>query len=148
MTIKILVANSSEALFFDGEELKTKDLHLLEKFVHPDSRKKNSDLVSDRAGTSSNSGNTTNSYEGHHSPKDIEAENFAKELIASLHNYCSSCGKNSGTRLLVVAPIHFFNLFLKHWHCCCVEMEHLAKDYTKFPIKELSAELRKHLFEK
>lgn len=148
MYTKILVANSSEALLYNAEELRSKMLskeHLIKKFLHPDSRKKVHDLIEGDKGRSQNDlGTMPNAYESKHDPKEVEFERFALELT---HQLCSVGHLNATDKLLIVAPAHFYNLIAKHWHHKDVKIENLAKDYTKFTVKELSEVLREHLYQ-
>lgn len=146
MYTKILVANSSEALLYDAEKLRNEDLtkdHLIKKILHPDSRKKVGELIEGAKGKIHTDQGLNSAYEGKHGPKENEFERFALELVHTLPEIGKLSAKD---KLLIVAPAHFYNLIAKHWHHKDVKIENLAKDYTKFTVKDLSYVLREHLF--
>lgn len=147
MYTKILVANSSEALLYNAEELRNKILgkeYLIKKFEHLASRKKRHDLVEgDKGRVQKDSSAMNSAYESKHDPKEVEFEHFALELA---HQLCTVGHLNATDKLLIVAPAHFYNLIAKHWHHKDVKIENLAKDYTKFNVKELSEVLREAIY--
>jgi len=146
MFTKILIANSSEALLYDAEKLRNEDLtkdHLIKKILHPESRKKVVELIDGDKGKIQHDGATPNAYEGKHGPKEVEFERFALELVRTLPEIGKLSAKD---KLLIVAPAHFYNLIAKHWHHKDVKIENLAKDYTRFTVKDISVALREHLF--
>jgi hypothetical protein len=51
-------------------------------------------------------------------------------------------------KIIIVALPDFYTLFQKHWHHSSSNIEHIAKDYTKLTVKDLTTKLREHLFEK
>jgi len=140
----VVIANASEALFLDGTDLRNKDLKEFLKLEHPESRKKNSDLVTDRPGRVQLDGTSDSSYESKRTPKDVEAEHFALLLVEKVYDHCNI---NKIERLVIAAPTHFYNFFTKHWHHHNpnLQLEHIAKDYTKFTVKELTTTLRDQL---
>jgi len=143
----VAVANSSEAVLFDATELRKEDLKEFAKLEHLESRKKNSDLVTDGPGYMQRDGGAATSYESKVKPKDVEAEHFAMELVKKVYDYCNSMKME---HLVIAAPTHFYNYFIKHWHHHNLnfKLEHIAKDYTKFTVKDLTATMRQHLFVK
>jgi len=145
--VLVIVANASESIFLDGSELRNGDLKELYKLEHPDSRKKNSELVTDRAGRVQKDGNSDSAYESKRTPKDIEAERFSLELAKKVYDHYNA---NKIEHLVFIAPAHFYGFFIKHWHHHNpnLHIEHLAKDYTKYTVKELTIALREHLFAK
>jgi protein required for attachment to host cells len=142
MVTKVLVANSSEAHFYSTENLRDGDLHFVKSFFHPESRMKVTDIVTDKPGFEQAIGHQASAYEPKHSPKEVEAEHFAIDLVAML----GRTGEiKSGDSLIIIAPSTFYNLFTKHWHHSLANIEHIAKDYTKFTVKELTDKLREHI---
>jgi protein required for attachment to host cells len=137
----ILVANSSHACLYSSDNLRTSGLTLIKDFEHPDSRKKISDLMSDRPGHYKTDGNAHGSFdEG--DPKKTEAEHFALELAKFIKGML---GSSKGTKLYVIALSHFCDLMKKHLHIHVKEIVTIYKDYTKYPTKDLLISLREHL---
>ena len=134
----ILVANASCACLYSSDNLRISNLTLVKEFLHPDSRKKVTDLISDRAGNFKGSEGSNAAYEGR-SPKDVEAEFFAEELSKELKK-AAAC-KN----LIVVSPAHFYGLLEKHLNCK-EKIQYIHKDYTKYQMPKLLKALREHLF--
>ena len=142
MTTKILVANASQAHLFTVENLRVDNLSWVKDFFHPDSQKKGVDLVCDKSGARASTGNQGGTYEPKHDAKDVAAEHFAIELvrlISEQHNL------EKEEKFIIVAPAHFYSLLHKHGHHLFPNIEHIAKDYTKFTVKELTDVLREQL---
>lgn len=135
----ILVANASIAYLYNSDNLRTGKITLVKELLHPDSRKKSVDLTSDRSGSTSGS-----AYDkGKSTPKDLEAEHFALELVKEIQ---ANCHFNKTGKLIVVAPSHFYASLKKHLHIHLPEVTHIAKDYTKYTTQDLLVALREHLF--
>lgn len=81
----IVVADASRARLFSREK-KFSDLQEVESLVHPESRLRRQDLVSDRPGQVQES-RTPGEYAAEEGtdPKDVEARAFARELADRLH---------------------------------------------------------------
>lgn len=147
---KILVANASAASLFSVEHSWESDglklsLTKIQDFSHKESREKTSDFISDRPGSRQVPGNVGGTYEYKNSPKDVEAELFAKILAKTLYSEMyNEANLQHGEKLLVIAPAGFYNFFMKHWHYHAPIIEHLAKDYTKFTLKDLTAKLHEY----
>lgn len=148
MVTWIMIANASQAHCYTCNE---KGLHtnkfkleLLQSFEHPESRKKDGDLISDRAGhfQSTNFGHA--SYISESDPKAIQAEIFAKELADELdaarinHHY---------QQLILVVPAQFLGLINKHLNKNIEPLisHTIQKDYTKLPILDLHHQLQAQL---
>jgi protein required for attachment to host cells len=142
MAMFIVVASTAVAKFFEVDNLQTNDLKIVKELNHPDSRKKVSELVSDKPGHYS----TDSGYGGSFTkgdPKHTEAESFAQELAKELKHYHDENIKHD--KLVIVAPSHFYSLIKKHLHFKTPEIAHLDKDYTKYTTKELTQSLREYL---
>lgn len=144
MTTWVLTANSSSAKLYASDNLRIDELHLVQEFVHPDSRKKVTELVSDRPGRYATDGGAHSAFvKG--SPKDVEAEHFAFELLNTLE---AGAKQKSFSSLIIVAPAHFSAWIKKHFHQAnlSVEPQYINKDYTKYTDKKLAETMREHLF--
>ena len=134
MTItQILVANSSQAHMYKSHKAKIlngdANLELVGEFLHPESRKKNSELGADRSGSYSNpksAGNST--FMESSNLKEQEADLFAKELSRFLEKGRLN---NDFQELIVIAPAHFQGLLGKHFNSNIQSMVYLniEKDY-------------------
>lgn len=152
MITKILVANSSAAHFYHIERLHADGkvnirLTKTEDLSHLESRERVLDLVSDKSGSrqASSKSNTANGYEYKHDPKELEAENFAIELIKKIYN---ECGLEKEDEFLFIAPPHFHQLFTKHWRHPSPVIQYVPKDYTKHTMKELTERIQEYFYEK
>lgn len=143
-TTWILVANASEAKLYANTGI-SKGLEKVATFDHPDSRKKNSDLVTDRSGHMQSSGNGHGSRQPATDPKQHEHEIFAREIAQ--HIELGRTG-NQYQRLIVAAEPHFRgllnNTFSTQVHGLISES--LDKDYTKATQKELAGHLEKYIY--
>lgn len=137
----ILVANAGEAYLYKSENLRTKDLQLIDTFKHPQSREKDAELVTDQPGHFSTDHNSRSAYE-EIDPKTIEADNFARELGEKLD---AGRKNNEYTELLLVAAPAFYGLLNKHLNKHNIKVLHISKDYTKCKEKELIKHIRDNL---
>ena len=140
----ILVANASTAKLYanDGPN---HGLALLKEFDHPDSRRKNADLASDRAGAMQMSGNGHGARQPQSTPKENAARHFAQELAGELH--LGRC-RNEASRMILVAPPAFMGLLNATLDA---STEHIVsnrfeKDYTKAPPQELVSKLESCIY--
>jgi protein required for attachment to host cells len=132
----ILVANSAEAFLYGSDNLRNGNLTLVKEMTHPDSRKKISELVTDRAMRCSRAGRTGagSDFTQRTDLKQVEAEHFAIELANELkHGF----DVHKCVNIMVIAPAHFYGLLEKHLAGHVPEILHLDKDYTKYSIKKL-----------
>ena len=138
----IMVANASEAYLYSSDNLRTKDIKLIKELLHPESREKGSDLVTDRPGHYQGSRMARGAYEKNpiHA---IEAEVFAKELSEVLRN---GLNQNKYEHLLVIAAPQFYGLINKHLDFVPAEFNHIPKDYTKLKAHDLLEQVRKSVF--
>ncbi len=142
-TLWILVANASEAYLYTAPKATlfngSANLDKLDSFGHPQSRLKGADLASDKLG---HSGHGT--YVESAEPKELEAENFAKELAEHLE---SGRKQNHYNELVIAAPPHFHGLLNKALsdHVKDLLLTHIAKDYTKFSTGDLLKSLPDYL---
>lgn len=138
----VLVANAGVAFVYESENLRTKTLTLIKKLQHPASREKENELVSDRPGDYHAEHGARSGYEKPN-PKEIEAENFARELAVmivhshNIHNF---------EQLILLSSPHFYGLINKHLTLKNGKVIHIPKDYTKFSKNDLLDHVRKHLY--
>lgn len=139
----ILVANSSVAKLFTTDNIRTGVLELKKELAHPNSRKKVSELMSDKPGHYKTDSQMRGAYVKN-DPKEVEAEHFACDLAREVKIGCDS---NEFKKIIIVTPAHFYGLLKKHWHLNGnIEESHISKDYTKYGLSELQDALNKHLF--
>jgi protein required for attachment to host cells len=136
----IMVANASQAKLYANNGPK-KGLQLVKELLHPESREKAANLVSDRIGNYAGSG----SYAQPTDPKEHEAERFALELSRELED---GRVKNAYEKLIVVASSHFMGLLNQRISGQVKNKvaEFIEKDYTRLPVKELSGHLEGHVY--
>lgn len=137
----LLIANASRARIYSLYKARlfqtpTSDsLNSIGEFLHPDSRKKNADLVTDKAGELS-PGILAESA----SPKLQEAATFAIELVRQLE---SARNENQFKDLVVVAPAHFIGLLNNHMpkELRKLVSKEIEKDYTSYSETQMAAQL-------
>lgn len=141
MTTCIIVANASEASIYESENKHGNKLTLIEKFNHPDSRKKGEELTTDKSGHFQTDHGARSAYEKNN-PKQVEAEKFSCELA---HHAKKMHSSNQFDHLILVMPAHIHGFFMKHFTCGFSNIEHISKDYTKLPMDELKKQIDVHL---
>lgn len=143
-TAWILVANASEAKVYSNKGI-NKGLEIVASLSHPDSRKKTSDLVSDRPGHMPGAGNGHGSHIPLTDPKQNEHGIFARELAHQLDQGRTS---NSYQRLIVVAEPHFRGLLngAMNSQVSGLVSDTIDKDYTKLSGKDLATHLEKVIY--
>lgn len=156
-TTWILIANSSQAAIYLTHKAKlflrngcdNNSLILVRSFSHQDSRKKTSDLISDRFGKYRFSG-SNNFPAGHGAfleptdPKAHEADVFAQELVQTLDQ-----GRRDGAYddVVLIATPHFRGLLNKHLKHAMQKLvsKVIDKDYTHIKGRALARQLIYHL---
>lgn len=143
-TAWILVANASEAKVYANKGI-GKGLEVIARLSHPDSRKKTSDLVSDRPGHMAGAGNGHGSHVPATNPKQHEHDVFARELAQQLDQGRTA---NHYQRLIVVAEAHFRGLLngVMNSQVSGLVSDTIDKDYTKLNDKELAGRLEKVIY--
>jgi len=135
----ILVANASSATVYASAGPR-QALTRIKAMSHPQSRMKNADLVSDRAGHMQSSGDGHGSRQPHTEPKQNEAEHFARELAQELEH-----GRNAKLfeHVILVAPPAFLGLINEKLDAQTAQLvsQRYEKDYTQLNDKELAAHL-------
>jgi protein required for attachment to host cells len=143
-TAWILVANASEAKIFSNKGI-GKGMEVVAKLSHPDSRKKASELVTDRPGHNPGTGNGHGAHQPATDPKQHEHDVFARELAQQLDLGRTA---NSYQRLIVVAEPHFRGLLKNAMNTQVNNLvsDAIDKDYTKLTDKELASHLEKVIY--
>ena len=142
-TTWILVANASEARIFTVNKLKflngEEKLKSVREFMHPSSRKKDTEIVSDKLGRYKEG-----SFVEPTDPKKHEAENFAREIVNTLE---AARVANSYDELILVVPAQFRGMMNKHLHVPLEQsiIKIIEKDYTKDSDKDLEEHLIKQI---
>jgi protein required for attachment to host cells len=136
----IMVANASQAKLFANRGPK-RGLEFVKELVHPASREKTSNLVSDRSGSGPGHGAFIQATD----PKHHEAELFAQEVSRELEQGRLS---NAYDRLILVASAPFMGLVN---HCLPGQVrskvsESIDKDYTRLPVKDLAGQLESYVY--
>jgi len=109
-TTWILIANAAQAKLYANLG-PNKGVELVNEYVHPESREKGSELVSDRSGHNQGHGNGRGSYVPQTGPKQNAAEHFARDLAGMLDE-----GRSHGRyeRLILAASSPFIGLLKQH----------------------------------
>ena len=102
----ILVANASLAKLYANLG-PNKGLTLVKELIHPESRQKNGELVSDRSGAMGAAGSGGGSMQPQTLPKQHEAKVFAQEIAQALYHGRTT---NAFKRAILVAPPAFMGL--------------------------------------
>ncbi|QID17823.1 host attachment protein [Nitrogeniibacter mangrovi] len=123
----ILVANASLAKLYANYG-PNKGLKLVKELMHPESRQKNSDMVTDRPGAIQSS--PGGGYESHRQPKEQAAWAFAQELAQEFYHGRT---KQQFGRAILVAPPAFMGMINANMDGPTERLvsARVEKDYTK-----------------
>ncbi|NLF53354.1 MAG: host attachment protein [Thauera phenolivorans] len=140
----ILVANASLAKLYENSG-PNKGLKLVKELVHPESRQKNGELVSDRSGAMAGNGTGGGSMQPQTLPKQHEAKVFAQEIAQELYQGRAT---NAYKRLVLVAPPSFMGMLNGVLDAPTAQLvtDRFEKDYTKTPDGELAGHLSSAVF--
>ncbi|MDP2829510.1 MAG: host attachment protein [Sulfuricellaceae bacterium] len=138
----IMVANASQAKLFANHGPK-KGLQFIKELVHPESREKTSNLVSDRSGSHTGTGH--GAFVQATDPKHHEAERFAQEVTRELDEGRIN---KAYDRLILVASAPFVGLVNSRLPELVRSKlsEIIDKDYTRLPVKELAGHLESYVY--
>ena len=139
-----LVANASLAKLYANLG-PNKGLTLVKELIHPESRQKNGELVSDRSGAMGAVGSGGGSMQPQTLPKQHEAKVFAQEIAQALYQGRTS---NAFKRAILVAPPAFMGLLNAVIDGPTAQLitDRFEKDYTKTPENELGDRLGSTIF--
>jgi len=139
----ICVADAAEAKIFQIKNLKAFTLgkekwQLLKNLTHEQSRKKGTDLNTDRAGHFQKG-----SFMDGPDPKKHEAEIFAREIVHELE----AARLNGVSKIILVLPPAFYGEIKKHIHPALQThiVKVIEKDYVHEPEKTLEQHVLKQL---
>lgn len=138
----VLIADSSRARLYSVPQ-RGKPWTLLDEYSHSASRVSEGGLSTDQPGRSHGSGiakDARSAMESKTSPKEIEAEHFAHELVEVLH---LGHGQQAYERIVLVAPPHFLGLLRKGVNGAVNKLitASVDKDYLHLPESELHTRL-------
>lgn len=140
----ILVANASLAKLYANLG-PNKGLTLVKELIHPESRQKNSELVTDRPGHQATAASGQGSKLPQTAPKTYEAKLFAQEIAQELY---LGRAKNAFGRAIVFAPPAFMGMLNAVLDNPTAQLitDRFEKDYTKEPVPVLRERLASCLF--
>jgi len=140
VVIWVLVADGSRARLFLAEGARG-GLTEIDTWLHPESRLREQDLVTDAPGQDRGRGGSAHGVNEHHSAHDHELEVFAREIAEHLH---AALNENLFSRLVLCAPPRFLGLLREALPAGVRQRIHheVGKDLTT--IKDLR-DLRKRL---
>jgi len=143
MNTWVLVANTNSARLFDAEII-GEEMKCIREFEHPYSRKKGSDLTSDRPGHYQSKGTGHGAFVEPTDPKEHEADIFADELAKVLNK---SRTTNEYRKLVIAAAPHFMGLLNNHMdaHTRDMIISEIKKDLTTFEDRDLPERLKEYL---
>lgn len=142
----VVTANSTRYQIYQYDKSQHQ-LTLIKEEQHPESKQKDSELASDRAGRYQNTGTSQSSaYESHADPKLDEIDHFLK----SLADECEEGRTHQKfEHLILIAPPRANGVIVKHMHAPLKNLilDSIKKDYTDFKEKELKEFLKEHWFD-
>ncbi|MDH5216800.1 MAG: host attachment protein [Gammaproteobacteria bacterium] len=138
-----VIANSSEAKVYLSDN-ESKELNLHDTLVHPESRMKGSNIVSDRPGHYESHGDGHGSFVEKTNPKDYEADRFANEIG---HYLKDAYNKNQYKELIIAASPHFHGLINKHLekHVEEAVVKHIEKDLTGIAANQITKTITNYM---
>jgi protein required for attachment to host cells len=146
-TTWIVIANASVARIYATQNKHS--LHPLEpvkEFLHPQSRQKGMDLVTDRPGSYTSGSSNFDRFVAHTDPKEVEFEHFSQQIAHWLEkNYTTS--QRQFDQLILAASPHFLGLLQQNIKKPLADsISHtIAKDYTHLDEQTLAHRLKEAL---
>ena len=139
----ILVANASLAKLYENPG-PNKGLKLVKELVHPESRQKNGELVSDRSGAMAGN-SASGSMQPQTLPKQHEAKVFAQEIAQTLYQGRAT---NAYKRAILIAPPAFMGMLNTAIDGPTAQLvsDRFEKDYTKTTEPELASHLASTIY--
>ncbi|RDI37973.1 host attachment protein [Aquicella lusitana] len=149
----VLVADSTKARIYTTYKAKLfmpqaneNDLKLLNEYKHPESRKHDSQLVSDNSGRYRATEFGSDTYDPPTDPKRYEEDRFAFQLSKVLHE---AYLENEFEQLILIASPVFMGMLNKHISRANGLQKSVAitieKDYTSLNERQLVKQLQEHL---
>ncbi|KTD06575.1 hypothetical protein Lgra_3352 [Legionella gratiana] len=139
----IITADTTTCRIYESKA-KPEDFTLVKEIIHPQSKLKDIDLTSGKAGRYNTSSTTQGTYTPQSDPKEVEIDNFARTIADELDNGRKS---HAYEKLIVVAPPHMNGLLFHHTnkHVNNLVIHNLKNDVMHFSEQELSDFLHKHM---
>jgi protein required for attachment to host cells len=143
-TTWILVSNAANAKLYANHG-PNQGLTLVKETDHPESRLKNSELVTDRPGFLQSSGNGHGARQPATLPKEHAARKFAHSLAQEL---CQARKTKQLDRIILVAPPAFMGLLNEELDPPTAQLvsDRFEKDYTKSPERQLAQHLESCIY--
>lgn len=144
MTTWVVVADASRARIFESRR-RGQELVELETLLHPESRLKTRDIMSDNEGTvTDRAGEGQRRADPRTFPHQVEEEKFARELAGFLDRKRSD---NEFEKLIITASPNFLGNLrqrISDQVSRCV-VDTLDKDYSRLPKDEIAQRLQQQL---
>jgi len=120
------------------------ELALINEISHPENKLKNSELTSDGPGHYQTDKSVRGTYSPNMLPKDVEIDNFAREVARELNQKRNEGGFQ---KFVVIAPAHMSGLIAGHLNKYVKEMllETIHKDLMHLSHKELQEFVHSHV---
>jgi protein required for attachment to host cells len=136
----IVVANGARAVLYSRAEGDEATLNAEIELEHPDTRRKGTDLATDRPGAVRGHGSDSTRYVPHMTPKQIELDHFGQQIADELDR-AHRAGRFA--RLTLVASNPFLGILRSHLSAGVRDaVDHvIAHDYTTLPPRELRLRL-------
>lgn len=144
MTTWVVVADASRARIFESSR-QGRNLVECDTLVHPGSRMKTGELMSDSEGTRTDRvGQGQRKADPRTSPHDVEADKFALRLAEYLDEHRN---RHDFDDVVLAAPAPFLGLLRDRCGKQVAQMisHTLVKDYTRLPSQEVSKHLQEAL---
>lgn len=139
----VVVADGNLARIYTQDINSHKEpLKLLHTLEHPESKKRDSELVSDRPGHYQSRGTSHGAYVPRSDPKENEIDRFAQEIANHLDQ---GRVQNQFEQLFIFAEPHFYGLMGMHLNKYLKDMvkKVVQKDYMHLNETELRDEINK-----
>ncbi|HHF7368096.1 TPA: host attachment protein [Legionella bozemanae] len=139
----ILTADTSTCRIYKSTT-KPYQFSLVKELSHPEAKLRDIEMTSSKPGRFNTGTTTQGTYTQQSDPKEIENDNFAREIAEELDN-----GRNNHDydRLIIVAPPHMNGLLLQHTnkHINNLITYNIKNDVIHLTEQKLSDFLREHL---
>lgn len=139
-----IIANTNVCRIYEYDKPE-KELTLVKELLHPSSKSKSQDLVSDKPGRyKKNTQNPRSAYEANMNPHEVEIQRFALQIAHELE-----AGRNSQQyqELMLIIPAHMSGIITaamnKNVKACIKETIH--KDYLHYSEPDIVDELQEKL---
>lgn len=134
-----VIASTDHCKIYEFDR-KNKELHLIKQLIHPESRKKDQDLVSDKPGHYKSHNFNRGAFIPDTSPKEVVLEEFARQIANELDLARS---QNQYKNLVLISQPKMMGLIQKanNAHVKNLILETINKDNIHFTESEIIDEL-------